>query len=63
MTEVRVIIRSEAQGRTFGKNLASIIDVECIRKLETRSRSDQRVQVLHRAAVFPHEGVEKIVTI
>ena len=30
MSEIRVVVRSEAERRSFGKNLATIVDVECV---------------------------------
>ena len=30
MSEIRVAVRSESERRSFGKNLATIVDVECV---------------------------------
>ena len=63
MSEVFIVIRRGANRKRFGKNLATIIDVDRMGQLQARTGSDERVQIAHWAAVFPDEGMKVIYAI
>ncbi len=60
VAQIWVIIRRRAYRKRLRKNLSTVIDIEGIGYLQAGAWSDELVQIAHRPALFPHEGVQEI---
>jgi len=63
MTQVRVILRRKAKRGGLGENFPPIINIERVCQLETRSGSNQGIQIQHGPTIFPYERMEKGATV
>jgi hypothetical protein len=63
VAEIYVVIRCSAYRKRLRKNLSPVVDVDGVRYLQARSRTYELVQIAHRPALLPHEGVQEIAAV